>query len=293
MRENSPVPKQTLTLAQAQALRNRRYHRTPGLRLRNADDIRKFVDDVGICLLFAAKGIEIPSVFQAVAGFEKDLTPKHDDSTISLTWNTKDQSLDKRWWYYSKLLKGKATLISLELLPCFYALSSNFGDPDDYLNEYEAGTLTAEARNIYEALLRHGPMHTIELKRKANLYGDSLKTKFDKALTELQVGLKVMPTGVAEAGAWRYAYIYDIVSRWLPDQTAKARDLSRNEARATLLSRHLRNVIYATPKELTRLFGWTAKETSSTVQQLVASGVALQGHVVKGVDSDDIVLFCN
>lgn len=72
----------------------------------------------------------------------------------------------------------------------------------------------------------------------------------------------MLPTGVAEAGAWRYAFIYDIVSRWIPDQTTAARDLSRSEARATILNCHLRNVIYATPKEVARLFGWTAKETT-------------------------------
>lgn len=283
------MAKHVITLAQAQAMRRRRYRQMPALRLRDADDIRNFVNDMGVCLLFSAQGIEMPSVYQAVAGFEKAMTPKHDDPTISLTWNTKDQSLSKRWWYYGKFIKGKATLVSLDLLPSLYALSDNFGDADDYLQEYEAGTLTAEAKNIYEALLNHGPMHTIELKRKANLYGDAVKAKFDKALTELQASLKVLPTGVAEAGAWRYAFIYDIVSRWLPDQTASAREIGRSEARANILARHLTNVIFATPKELTRIFGWTVKDTASTIQHLVTAGKAEVGELVKGVDGEVVV----
>ena len=284
--ENSAVSQHIITLAQALARRNRRYHRTPGLRLRTAADIQQFVDEVGLCLLFPVQGIESPNVYQAVAGFDKATTAKHDDATISLTWNTKDQALSKRWWYYGKLIKSKATLVSLDLLPSFYALSANYGEPDDYLQEYAAGTLTAEAKNIYEALLNNGPMHTIELKRKAGLYGDSLKGKFDKALTELQVALKVMPTGVTEAGAWRYAFIYDITSRWLPAETARAQTLSRGDARAAILARHLRNVVFATPKELTRIFGWTARETASTIQQLVAGGQAALGVVVKGVEGE-------
>lgn len=290
MRENTQVASSILTLEEANARRDRRYRRQPNLRLRTADDIYHFVDDVGLCLLFPAKGIEMPNVYQAVAGFEKSMTAQHDDPTISLTWGTKDQSLNKRRWYYGKLLKGKATLASLALLPYLYALSSNYGDPDDYLNEYEAGTLTAEAKAIYEALLRHGPLHTVELKRKANLYGDSLKAKFDKALTELQAGLKVLPTGVAEAGAWRYAFIYDIVSRWLPEQTLAARDISRKDARATLLAHHLRNVIYTTPKEVSRLFGWSAKETSSTVEQLRAAHQVMTGKLIDGVHTEVIML---
>jgi hypothetical protein len=275
-----------LTLAQVQALRNERYHRKRQLHLADAEDIRAFVGEVGLCLLFPVQGIEMPNVYQAVAGFEKDTTSKHNDPHISLTWNTKDRALDKRWWYYGKLIKGKATLVSLDLFPCFYALSENFGDDDDYLVEYQAGTLSNEAKNIYEALLKHGPLHAIDLKRKANLYGDAMKGKFDKALTELQIGLKVLPTGVAEAGAWRYAFIYDIVSRWLPDVPAQARKITRGEARTIILARHLHNVIVATPREITRLFHWSVDETNAAIRRLVERNQAQTGKLVQGLNHD-------
>jgi hypothetical protein len=245
----------SLTEKELLAARNRRYRRMPNLRCKNAGDIREFVNDAGVCLLLPVQGMEMPNVYQAVAGFEKDTTPKHDDPTISLTWGTKDDALDKRWWYYGKLLRGKATLVSLELFPAFYALSENFGSEDDYLLEYEAGTLSNDAKRIYEALLKEGKLHAIQLKRAAGMYGDDNKTRFDRALTELQTGLKVMPVGVAQAGAWRYAFIYEIVSRWLPDECAKAQALGRAQAREIILARHLRNVIEATPQELKKTFG--------------------------------------
>ena len=283
------MPQKTMTPAQASTLRDQRYHRKPSLRLRTPEDIRKFVNDVGVCLLFSAKGIEMPSVYQAVAGFEKSLTVKHDDPAISLTWNTKDGALDKRWWYYGKLIKSKATLVSLDLLPSFYALSENFGDPDDYLAEYEAGTLSADAKNIYEALLHEGPLHAIELKRKANLYGDAVKAKFDKAVQELQGSLKILPVGVAEAGAWRYAFIYDLLWRWLPEVPKAAQAISRSEARVNILSRHIKNAIYATPKEIARIFGWSATETQAAAQQLALRGEVTFGVVLKGM-KDEVVL---
>ena len=74
-----------------------------------------------------------------------------------------------------------------------YALSENYGDLNDYLQEYEEGTLSADAKNIYEVLLREGPMHAIAIKRKVNLYGDEVEGKFDKAISELQTGLKILP----------------------------------------------------------------------------------------------------
>ncbi|MCS6846333.1 MAG: crosslink repair DNA glycosylase YcaQ family protein [Anaerolineae bacterium] len=281
----------TLTRAQIAALRNDRYHRRRDKRLASAEDIRAFVNEAGVCLLFPVQGIELPNVYQAVAGFEKPMTAQHDDPHIALTWETKDRALDRRWWYYGKLIKGKATLVSLDLLPHFYALSENFGDEDDYLHEYAAGTLSADAKNIYEALLRHGPLHAIEIKRKANLYGDALKARFDKALTELQVGLKVLPVGVAEAGAWRYAFIYEIVSRWFPDLPAQARAITRSEARVAILARHLHNVVAAQPKELARLFGWKPAEVEAAVRKLIERGQAkivtvtgVQGEVVMATD---------
>lgn len=277
---------ESLTLKHIEALRNERYRRRRDIRLTSTDDIHRFVDNAGVCLLFPAQGIEMPNVYQAVAGFAKGMTAKHNDPAISLTWGTKDRSLNQRWWYYGKLIKGKATLVSLDLFSSFYALSENFGDDDDYLLEYEAGTLSNDAKNIYEALLRHGPLHAIELKRKTNLYGDEVKTKFDKALSELQVGLKVLPTGVAEAGAWRYAFIYDIVSRWLPEQTKAAQSISRSDARANILSRHLRNVVMADTKTLARIFGWKAVDVDAALKKLAERGEVSLDQQVKDVKGE-------
>lgn len=171
-----------------------------------------------------------------------------------------------------------------------YVLSENFGGDDDYLLEYEAGILSNDAKNIYEALLRHGPMHAIELKRKSNLYGDALKGKFDKALSELQTGLKVLPTGVAEAGAWRYAFIYDIVSRWLPEQTKAAQGISRSEARVNILSRHLRNVVMSDAKTLSRVFSWKVSDVEAALTKLAERGEVSLGEQVKGVKCDVVVV---
>jgi hypothetical protein len=45
---------------------------------------------------------------------------------------------------------------------------------------------------------------------------ESTKSRFERALVELQVGLKVLPVGVAEAGTWRYAFVYEIVQMMHP-----------------------------------------------------------------------------
>jgi hypothetical protein len=280
-----------LTLAALDQQRARSFHLSDKLRVKSAEGIRKFVDERGIVMLFPVQGITLPNVYHAVAGFAKDMTSKHDDSVMSLTWNTKDKSLDQRWWYYGKLLRGKATLLSLEMLPNFYALSENFGnDEEDYLNEYEAGALSADAKNVYEALLKHGALHAIEIKRKAGLYGDELKGRFDKALNELQVGLKVMPVGVAQAGAWRYVFVYQLVSRWYPEACKRAESVTRGAARAAILKCYLQSVVYATPKEIVKTFGWQKADVESSIATLVTQGQATTDVALDGLPKDAVLL---
>ena len=112
-----------ITLAKATALRDQRYHRTQKLRLRTPQAIRQFVEDVGLCLLFPVNTLETPNIYQAVCGSAKETDTTLRDANISLAWNTKDAALAKRWWYYGKLIKSKATLVSLDLFPNFYALT--------------------------------------------------------------------------------------------------------------------------------------------------------------------------
>jgi hypothetical protein len=78
----------------------------------------------------------------------------------------------------------------------------------NFLAEYEDGRLTAEAKAIYEAILEKGSLDTVRLRREARMSAESAKSRFDRALVELQVRLKVLPISVVEAGAWNYGFIY-------------------------------------------------------------------------------------
>ena len=222
-------------IAEALEQREARYCRTPERRIQTVEQARAFVERVGFCFLWPIKGIEMPSLFHAIAGRVRSVPNKHNDPDLSKCWGWKDGALGKRWWYYGKLLRRKATLVSLDLLPAFYACSDNYGGLDDYVEEYRAGTMTAEAKRIYEALLEHGPLDTVRLRREAHMAAEGAKSRFERALVELQVGLKVLPIGVAEAGAWRYAFVYELVQRHYPELPLHAREIQRSEARRTLV----------------------------------------------------------
>ena len=88
---------------------------------------------------------------------------------------------------------------------------------------------------------------------------------------KLQVGLKVIPIGVAQAGAWNYAFVYEILQRHFPDLPAQARPIGRAEARRVLVLRYLDNVVAADRKMVAKVFHvlkWTPKELERTIEGL-------------------------
>ncbi len=281
----------TTQMDQIHRLREHTYHRTPERRLHTVDEARAFVDEIGFCHFWPIKDIEMPNLFHAIAGRVRPVPHEHDDPDISKCWGWKDNALDKRWWYYAKLLRRRATLVSLDLLPTFYACSENYGELDDYVQEYADGLMTAEAKAIYEALLKHGPLDTIRLRRESRMSAESAKSRFDRALVELQVGFKVLPVGVARTGAWNYAFNYEIVQRHYPDLPEQARKIKRSEARRTLVSRYLDNVVATDRKMIGKVFHilkWTPSELNRTIKTLLQEG-AIQEMQIKGIDQAQLV----
>jgi len=262
--------------ANVQALRDRRYRRRPELALDTIQDAKAHLSDVGFCFLFPIKGVEMPSLWDAVCGCTKPVPNAHRDPHLHKTWGWKDESLGKRRWYYGKLLRRRATLVSLDLLPAFYACSDNYGDLNDYLEEYQAGHLTVEAKWIYEALLEHGPLNTVRLRRETGMSAKTAQSRYARALTELQVGLKVLPVGVAKAGAWNYAFVYEIVQRHFPELPLSARGISRDRARQVLVSRYLDNVVVSDRATIGRVFhvlNWPSTELVETIGMLLRDNV--------------------
>jgi hypothetical protein len=192
--------------------------------------------------------------------------------------------LDKRQWYYAKTLRGKATMIALRVAPYFYALSESYGDPEhDYEQLYADGLLSRPARDIYRALLRHGPLDTVTLRRKVRMTNKSSDSPFARGLTELQRDFKILPVGVAQTGSWRYSFIYELVQRHYPDLPAQSRPITRKAARQKLASLYLDALGAATESDARRLFQWTRREVQTTLQALVDArhlhaGYSLENH---------------
>ncbi len=250
--------------------RNETFRLARTKRLFSQAQARKFVDERGFIYFWPVKGIDLPSLWAAAAG-DRPVADAHDDPG-HVTWGWKDNALPKRIWYYAKVLHRRATIISLELAPYFYALTDNYGSPEeDHIIAYQEGRMTLAAKNIYEALLAQGPLDSISL-RKAARMTSAKESEWNRALEDLQMDFKILPIGVAEAGAWKYAFIYEVTARHYPDLPQQAREISESAARSRLLQCYFASVGAAQARDVDKLFGWSSELRQRALGKLIDAG---------------------
>lgn len=267
----------TIDLRKLQGLRARTFRLPPHKRIKNSKEALDFVNERGFIFFWPISGILLPTLWVAAAG-DRPVPNEHDDPGM-VTWRWKDDALGKRIWYYGKILRRKATFISMEAAPFFYALSENYGAPEeDYLVAYQEGRLTQAAKQIYEALLEKGSLDTITLRKEARLL-NAKESVFNRALEDLQMDFKILPMGIAEAGAWKYAFRYEITARYLPELPEKARRIGEAEARQKLADLYFRSVGAATARDAAKLFGWPLELVNRTVTRLAQNGIVIPGVI--------------
>lgn len=278
-----------LSVARLHEYRESTFRLRNDLRLRTKEDALAFVEERGFVFFWPIKGIRLPSLWTAVAG-DRPVADAHDDPG-HVTWGWKDDLLDKKQWYYAKILRGKATMISQAVVPFFYALSENFGDPQtDYLQRYEDGYLSREARQIYELLLREGPLDTVTIRRRIHMTGKASNSPFERALVSLQRGFNILPVGIARVGGWNYSFVYDLVHRYYITLPSQARSISRRGARLKLASLYFESVGAASESDMRKLFQWSSRDTKTTLAALVQEEVIAEGIYTEGSSDRYFVL---
>ncbi len=279
----------TIPLEQIQSYRQKTYRLDPDRRLKTKEQAVEFVNERGFVHFWPIQGALLPSLWMATVG-DRPVPNDHDDPG-HITWSWKDEMLNKKVWYYARLLKKRNSFISLDFVPNFYALSPNYGDPyNDYLDQYQAGLMTLETKLVYEALLKEGSLDTISLRKAARLSNPESTSRFNRALDTLQYEFKALPVGIAEVGAWKYSFIYDLTHRFYPDLPEKARPISEGAARQNILRQYLLSVGAASVRDIQRLFGWRPEETQRSVHHLVQENFASEQVSISGLPGEYIVL---
>jgi len=225
-------------------------------KLRTEPQAMAFLKRVGLCLLFDCEAIPLPKLAEAA----------HDDADW---WAWKDTLQAKRQLYNGRVIAHKATLIDMDLLPCFLAIYFDQGGCEEYEEEEFYGRLSPEAVRILRWIDRHGPMAVDQLRLQLFPRSPQATRMFHQALHELQAKFKVAVAGL-EDRSWGVRVI-ELFTRWVPAAVVdSARQLDPETARERLVCRMVTTAGALSATELIRLLGWERDQALSCVRRLLA-----------------------
>jgi hypothetical protein len=222
-------------------------------RVKTAVDAARFLDTVGFCVLFPVKNVPLSSLYFAVAKRQPTGWGKY----AQLIWRWKDELPKKRHAFYGKYFKGRGSFLSLKFLPYFLTLHGTAVAASDSEEFYEAGRIGHDALELWQALAKHGPLATLELRHACKMETQAGNKRFKKAMLELQALLIVTHSGAEqETDAWA-SNRFDLVMRAFPKQAAQASQISVDDARTAIAVKYRTLYPSASPAQIARLFGWT------------------------------------
>jgi hypothetical protein len=274
---------------EVEAWRDLAFRRLPQLKVRGEKTALQFVNEVGFCFTLSDFDLPVASLYVAVCGRRHPRRPKHThhDPEIGLTWDLKDRLPAKRSTYYGKLVKGKPTLVSLDLLPAFCALIRDGKGSGDYILDYRHGRMTRAAVAILEALHDRGPLVTPQLRKAVAMRDPDRTSDFDRAMAELQRGLWIVK--VEEIYDPDFYYRWDLLDNWLPEPVGASLDLPREDAVKRLVAAYLRSAAASQTRFVAGLFSLAAGEVEAALRSLESEGRIAQEQRIKGLPGSWVV----
>jgi len=242
--------------------RDRMWRRDPENRVEDVFGAERFIEEVGFCEALTDSRRPGPSLYVAVCGRRDAHMPRNvqKDPESRLAWTIKDQVMQRGKYFYGKLLRGRATFIAPRLLPFFNVI---WGMP----RKLEKKALSADAQAILKIMRREWEMASRDLREDS---GIRERARFDKAMTELQRSLKIIPTEVLYEPT--FTYIWSIPEARFADQLKE--NVGREEALKEIARAYLVGAGMTLRGELARVTGLRSPEAGLGNWGLVDEGFA-------------------
>ena len=249
-------------LEEIEIYRDHTWRRDPERRIEHAYAAETFVKEIGFCTVLTDSRRPGPSLYSAVCGRRETHMPRNvqKDPESRLTWTIKDDLMRRGRCFYGKLLKGHATLINQELIPFFCAL---WGVP----RKMEPAVLTTDAQKVMKVLRREWEMGSRDLREASGIED---RKRFDKAITQLQRSMKVIPVDVLYEPS--FTYIWSLAEGRFPDEMRKS--VPKEVALTEIARAYLRGAGMTLRGELARVTGLTSPDAGLGNWALVDEGYA-------------------
>jgi winged helix DNA-binding protein len=238
-------------------------------RVRNADQLVAFVEEVGMCFAFTpAEGLPIPACFD-------HLSTSSEHRKWEWMWGWKDDLASEKRLYYGPILARKPTFVSMRFLPVLYATYGRAGEPDDHLEDVRSGRLSDLGRRIIDHVAAKGESQTRRMRPELGITSKESKGQYDKALDEVQRLMYVARVKAVGEGREEYNYTYDLFVRRYPEVVRAAEPIPSADARARVLERALDLAGALTQKQATKLFDQDEEPLRRAIARLVSEGKAV------------------
>src|ERR1044071_9659195 len=203
---------------EVESYRDRMWRCEPESRVETAVEAEKFVESAGFCATLTESRRPGPSLCVAVCGRRDAHMPRNvqKDPESRLAWSIKDDVMRRGRCFYGKLIKGRSTFITPRLLPFFNAIWG-------VSQRLEKKVLSTDAQAILKIMRREWEMASRDLREES---GIRERARFDKAMTELQRPLKLIPTEVLYEPT--FTYIWSIPEARFAEQLKE--NVGRDEA---------------------------------------------------------------
>ncbi len=248
--------------AEIEEYRDERWRREGARQIETAQDVERFIEEVGFAFCLTDSRRPGPSVYVAVCGRRDAVMPRtvQKDPEASLTWTLKDEVMRRGRIYYAKLARGKAMFLAPRMIPYFRAIWG-------VRRADERARLSAGAQTILRVLRREWEIGTADLRQES---GIRERSTFTKALDELQAAMIVIPSEVFYQP--RFTYIWSIGVGRFPE--ALTRRVNRELALKEIARSFLSAAGMTIPGELARVTGLSRSEAGRGNRALVAEGFA-------------------
>jgi len=245
-----------------EAHRDRMWRRDPENRVEDVYAAERFIEAVGFCEALTDSRRPGPSLYVAVCGRRDAHMPRNvqKDPESRLAWTIKDEVMRRGKCFYGKVLRGRSTFIAPRLVPFFNAV---WGIPQ----KMEKKTLSADALAILRIMRREWEMATRDLRQASGIVE---RARFDKAMTQLQRSLKIIPTEVLYEPT--FTYIWSISEARFPEQLKQ--NVKREAAVKEIARAYLVGAGMTVRGELARVTGLNSPEAGLGNWGLVDEGFA-------------------
>jgi predicted transcriptional regulator len=223
--------------------------------VRTLDEAAAWVDRVGLALVFPKDDLVLPSLWRAAGGAD-EYAHREPDGTflewaepMNFVWPTKDELVERGFACGGKHLRGRASLISFDVLPALVAVA-----PGGELSQLET--------EIVELVRDQGPQTTRDI---ADVLPHHERKRVRAAIDRLQGKLVLTSLGREQSNTWP-ALIVDLIEH----RYAKSLHTmpSREEAHAHLVRKLLDAANELSVADVTGALGWRKRDALAALESL-------------------------